>query len=141
MTSVTVMAGERINYLSIALRARGAIKTLRSLIKADKSVSAPTDELKHDLEAVVTSLKASDPSAPLHSRLASDVPYARFEEVQTLDEVTKSLKDTQVLSRLEALLQGGYKEDDVRTAIRLFSAVERRALYHYTDPFWAEKGM
>jgi hypothetical protein len=141
MTMVTTMAGERINYLSVALRARDAIKTLKSLAKQDRSASTPSKELKHELELVVNSLKAVDPSHPLHSKLSHEGPYTRFEEVQTLDEVTKSFKDTQVLSGLEALLEGGCKEEDVRTAVRLFSAIERRALYHYNDPFWAEKGM
>ena len=73
-------------------------------------------------------------------QLSHETPYRRFEEVQTLDEVSKSFKDTQLLSRLEAVLSGGTKQEDMRTAIRLFSAVERRALYHYNDPSWAGLG-
>jgi|HubBroStandDraft_6_1064221.scaffolds.fasta_scaffold592210_1 hypothetical protein len=141
MITVTNMPGERINYLSVALRARGAIKTLKSLMNVRQGVlSLPSPELQQDLEIVLRSLRAVDSSKPLHSGLSSEAPYRPFEEVQTLDEVTKSFKDAQALSRLEALLAGGCKQDDLRTAIRLFAAVERRALYHYSDPSWAQSG-
>ena len=138
METTAIMSGERINYLSIALRARGAIKTLKSLMNARQGVlSLPNAELLHDLESVVQSLKAVESSAPLHAKLSHEAPYRRFEEVQTLDEVSKSFKDSQLVASLEALLSGGCQEDDMRTAIRLFSAMERRALYHYNDPSWA----
>src|SRR5882762_7589406 len=108
MTTVTNMAGERTNYLSVALRARGAIKTLKSLMSARQGVlSLPNIELQQDLESVLRSLRAVDVSEPVHSKLSNDTPYRPFEEVQTFDEVTKSFKDAQALSRLEALLAGG----------------------------------
>ena len=136
MTTAPIMAGERINYLSIALRARAAIKTLKCLVETREF----TSELKRDLEVVLNSLKSGD-SKPLRSKLSNEVPYSRFEEVQTLDEVAKSFKDTDLVSRLEALLKGACEEDDVRSAIRVFSAIEKRALYQYNDPSWAEAGM
>jgi len=141
MEALEVMAGERINYLSVALRARGAIKTLKSLMGARQGVlSLPNTELQQDLQGVVQSLRSLEASEALHAKLSHEVPYRRFEEVQTLDEVSKSFKDAQVLARLEALLSGGCQEDDMRAAIRLFSAIERRALYHYNDPSWAGSG-
>jgi hypothetical protein len=142
MEAVSVMSGERINYLSVALRARGAIKTLKSLMNARQGIlSLPNPELQHDLNSVVQSLKAIESAEPLHAKLSHETPYRRFEEVQTFDEVTKSFKDTQLLAHLEALLNGGCEENDMRTAIRLFSAIERRALYHYNDPSWAGSGV
>jgi hypothetical protein len=136
-----LMAGERTNYLSVALRARAAIKTLKSLMNESQGIlSLSSSELAQDLKGVVQSLKAIESSEPLHAKLSHETPYRRFEEVQTLDEVSKSFKDTQLLSRLEAVLSGGTKQEDMRTAIRLFSAVERRALYHYNDPSWAGLG-
>jgi hypothetical protein len=142
MTTVTFVTGERINYLSVALRARGAIQTLKSLIDARQGVlSLPNPSLQEDLKSVLHSLRAGDSSEPVQSKLSGDVPYRPFEEVETLDEVSKSFKDTQILSRLEALIEGGCDEVDMRIAIRLFSAVERRALYHYNDPSWAHAGL
>jgi hypothetical protein len=142
MEGLAAMAGERTNYLSVALRARGAIKTLKSLMNARQGLlSLPNPELQEDLKSVVQSLKAIESSEPLHAKLSHEAPYRRFEEVQTLDEVSKSFKDAQLLARLEALLSGGYQQDDMRTAIRLFSAIERRALYHYSDPSWAGSGV
>jgi hypothetical protein len=132
------MAGERTNYLSVALRARGAIKTLKSLMNARQGLLSLSDsELQQDLKSVVQSLKAIESSETLHAKLSHEAPYRRFEEVQTLDEVSRSFKDEQLLARLEKLINGECQQEDMRTAIRLFSAIERRALYHYSDPSWA----
>ncbi len=126
------MAGERTDYLSVALRARAAIKTLKSLKNERQEVlTLSNSELEQDLKSVVQSLKAIESSEPLHAKLSHEAPYRRFEELQTLDEVSRSFKDAQLLARLEALLSGRRQQDDMRTAIRLFSAIERRALYHY----------
>jgi hypothetical protein len=133
-----VMAGERTNYLSLALRARGAIKTLKSLMNASQGLlPLSNSELAQDLDSVVQSMKAIGSSDSLHSKLSHERRYRRFEEVQTLDEVTRSFKDPKLLSRLEAVLNGGTKQEDMRAAIRLFCAVERRALHHYNDPSWS----
>jgi hypothetical protein len=141
METLTAMAGERTNYLSVALRARAAIKTLKSLMSRRQGIlSLSNSELEEDLRGVVQSLKAIETSEPLQARLSHEAPYRRFEEVQTLDEVSKSFKYAQLLSGLEALLSGGCQPDDIRTAIRLFSAIEKRALYHYSDPSWAGTG-
>ncbi len=142
MVTATGMVGERTNYLSVALRARGAIKSLKSMMNQCQGIlPLPSPELQQDLQSVVQSLKAIESSEPLHAKLSHEAPYRRFEEVQTLNEVSKSFKDIQVLARLEALLNGGCEQDDMRTAIRLFSAIEKRALYHYNDPSWAESGV
>ena len=138
METLTGMAGERTNYLSVALRARGAIKTLKSLMNARQGLlSLSNSELQQDLKSVVQSLRAIESSEPLHAKLSHEAPYRLFEEVQTLDEVSRSFKDDQLLARLQALINGGCQMEDMRTAIRLFSAIERRALYHYSDPSWA----
>ena len=142
MTTVAIMPGERINYLSVALRARAAIKTLKSLMNRRQGVlSLPNTELQEDLESVLRALRSIEPSRSVRSQLSSDIPYRRFEAVQTVDEVTRAFKDAHVLSRLEALSTGGCDEGDMRIAIRLFSAIERRALYHYNDPSWAQQGV
>lgn len=142
MEPLATMAGERTNYLSVALRARSAIKTLRSMMSACQGLlSIPNPELGQDLRSVVESLKAIEVSQPLHAKLCHEMPYRRFEEVQTLDEVSRSFKDPELIPRLEAVLDGGCQREDMRTAIRLFSAIERRALYHYSDPSWAGSGL
>ena len=128
------MTGERVNYLSVALRARAAIKTLKSLISAQQGVLLNT-ELQHDLAKVIAQLRGASANR-VHAKLASDVEYNRFEEVQTLEEVTKSFEEKELLSRLESLLEGGCNTDDMRSAVKLFSAIERQALYHYHDPSW-----
>jgi len=142
MDTQGAMAGERTNYLSVALRARAAIKALKLLMNEPQGIlSLSTSELGQDIKSVVQSLKAIESSEPLHAKLSHEAPYRRFEELQTLDEVSRAFKDTQLLTRLEALLSGRSEQDNMRTAIRLFSAIERRALYHYGDPSWAGPGV
>jgi hypothetical protein len=115
---------------------------LKSLLNAPQGLlSLSNSELQQDLKSVVQSLKAIESSGPVHAKLSHEAPYRRFEEVQTLDEVSKSFKDVQLLTRLEALINGVCQQEDIRTAIRLFSAIERRALYHYSDPSWAGSGV
>jgi hypothetical protein len=140
--NTVVMAGERTNYLSVALRARAAIKTLKSLMNESQgTLTLSSSEVQQDLESVVQSLKAIECSEPVQAKLSHQAPYRRFEELQTFDEVSKSFKDAQLLTGLEALLSGGGKPEHMRIAIRLFSAIEKRALYHYSDPSWAGSGV
>jgi hypothetical protein len=141
MTTGTMTAGERINYLSLALRARGAIQSLKALNASHQPVLIPSGELQHYLKTLVLSFKSFIGSHPGQSALTSEVPYRPFEEEQTIDEVAALFKGADVVSPLEALLKGACQDDDIRTAIRVCSAVERRALYRYHDPSWSEQWM
>ena len=135
MNAVTGMTGERTNYLSVALRARGAIKTLKKLMSERQGIlSLSNTELQTDLKGVLQSLKAIESSEPFSSNLSNESSYRPFEEVQTLDEVSKRFKGVELLTSLESLISGGCGSDEMRTAIRLFSAIEKTALYHYSDP-------
>jgi len=128
--------GERINYLSLALLARSAIKRLRLLLPT----SVPTPELKSALQAALNSL--SDPKNPhegLYSKLYDEAGFNRFEEIQTVEEVIRVLDDPNLKDRIERILKGQkYTDEDIRATIGFFSAVENRALYHYDDPSFAE---
>lgn len=136
-----IMAGERTNYLSVALRARAAIKTLKSLMLAQQGLLClSSTELHQDMKSVADLLRAIEHGEPLQARLSHEAPYRQFEEVQTVDEVSRSFKSAQILAPLEALLGGGSQKEDTRAAIRLFSAIEKRALYHYSDPSWSGLG-
>src|SRR5437660_7258956 len=128
-------AGERIHYLTLALEARSAIKRLKLLLKTKEY----TPELKSALKAAAVSLRAVDSQKNLYSKLYDDVGYSRFEEIETLQEVRRMLGDTGVGAHLERVLSGvNCTDEDVRAAIRFFSAMENRALYHYNDPSLAE---
>jgi len=127
--------GERINYLSLALQARSAMKRLRLLSPA----SALEPELKSALQAVLNSLTSQKPQEGLYSRLYDEAGFNRFEEIQTVEEVIHVLDDPKLKDRIELILGGEkYTGEDVRTVIGFFSAVENRALYHYDDPSLAE---
>lgn len=127
--------GERIKYLSLALQARSAIKRLRLLSPA----SEPAPELRSALQAALNSLTGSKPQEGLYSRLYDEAGFNRFEEIQTVEEVISVLDDPNLKDRIERILKGRkYGDEDIRTVIGFFSALENRALYHYDDPSLAE---
>jgi hypothetical protein len=131
-----VYCGERINYLSLALQARSAIKRLRLVLAG----SEPTPELKSALGAALNSLSepAPRPESPV-SKLHDEAGFNRFEEIRTVEEVIQVLQNPSLKDEIERILEGQkYTEEDVRATIGFFSAVEGRALYHYDDPSLAE---
>jgi hypothetical protein len=131
-----VNRGARINYLSLALQARSAIKRLKLLLAGNK----PTPELKAALLAALNSLgeptlRSGSPIAKLHD----EVGFDRFEEIQTVEEVIHILGDSNLREEIARIHSGeNYTEEDIRATIGFFSAVENRALYHYDDPSLAE---
>jgi hypothetical protein len=129
-------SGQRINYLSLAIEARRAIKGL----KAFASTRETTPELKSALNAVIGSINALKAPQELYSKLHEKGSYDYFEHLQTLKEVADALNDKHLAERLEAILASHYQEDDIQSAIRFFSAMEKRALHHYNDPLLAEAG-
>ena len=127
--------GDRINYLSLALQARSAIKRLRLLLPP----SEPTPELKTALQAALNSLSDTKPTEGLCSQLYDEAGFNRFEQIQTVEEVIRVLDDPNLKHGIEHILKGPeYTNEDVRATIGFFSAIENRALYHYDDPSLAE---
>jgi hypothetical protein len=127
--------GERVNYLSLALQARSAIKRLSSLVPPNE----PAIELKPALQAALNSLSEATAPQRLYSKLYDEAGFNRFEEIQTVDEVIRALNDPNLKDEIQRVLSGQrYTEQDVRAAVRFFSALENRALYHYDDPSLAE---
>jgi hypothetical protein len=131
---VAMNSGERINYLSLALQARSAIKRLSELRPIDK----PTSELKSTLQAALSSLGAAGMGESLCNRLYEEGGFNRFEEIHTLEEVIRTLNNANPQQEIGRIVSGEFADDDIRAAIRFFSAVENRALYHYDDPSLAE---
>jgi hypothetical protein len=128
-------SGERINYLSLALQARSAIKRLSQLRPLDK----PAAELKSTLQAALNSLVETKANEGLCGRLYDEGGFNRFEEIQTVEEVIRALEKSNPRSEIGRIVAGEeYTEEDIRAAIRFFSALENRALYHYDDPSLAE---
>src|SRR5271169_283831 len=127
--------GERVNYLSLALQARSAIKRLRLLLPPNE----PTPQLKSALQAALNSLSDTKPHEDLCSKLYDEGGFNRFEQIQTVEEVIRVLDDPNLRDGIEHILKGPeYTNEDVRATIGFFSAVENRALYHYDDPSLAE---
>ena len=133
--SITMAAsGERINYLSLALQARSAIKRLKLLAAG----STPPAELLSALKAAIDSLEVPSGHGELCSKLYDEAGFNRFEEVQTVEEVIADLDESRLSDEMNRLITGCGTQEDIRAAIRFFSALENRALYHYDDPSLAE---
>src|SRR5712692_2960163 len=114
--------GERINYLSLALQARSAIKRLKLVL----SGSEPTPELKSALRAALDSLSepTPKPESPI-AKLHADAGFNRFEEIQTVEEVIHVLGDPHLRDEIARIHAGEtYTEEDIRATIGFFSAVE-----------------
>src|SRR5579863_4330310 len=130
-------SAERVHYLSLALDARLVIKALRQ-----RSPSKGTDEaLQSSLRAALHSLKAISRGGDMYSRLGDLEPYEHFEQIYTLQEVSASLNDSNLLRELEALSAPEGPSAAARAAaLKFFSEVERRALHYYSDPCLSEMG-
>jgi hypothetical protein len=130
-------SAERVHYLSLALDARLVIKALRQ-----KSPTEATNaELQGSLRAVLDSLRAINRGGDMYSRLGDLEPYEHFEQIYTLQEVSASLNDPNLLKELEGLSAPEGPSAAVKvTALKFFSEVERRALHYYSDPCLSEMG-
>ena len=114
--------GERINYLSLALQARSAIKRLKLVLSGGK----PTPELRSALQAALDSLSepTPKPESPI-AKLHADAGFNRFEEIQTVEEVIHVLGDPHLRDEIARIHAGEtYTEEDIRATIGFFSAVE-----------------
>src|ERR1700688_3067568 len=90
--------GERINYLSLALQARSAIKRLKLVLSGGE----PTPELKFALRAALSSLSDPTPqSGTPVSKLHEEAGFNRFEEVRTVEEVLDVLADPNLQDEIE----------------------------------------
>jgi hypothetical protein len=129
-------AVERINYLALAMEARKAMKDLKAFART-KEVSP---QLTTALRGAVNSVKALASPGKLYSELHNEGGYDRSEAIQTLTEVADQLQGENFLTKLESVLAGKGSPDDFQSAIRFFSAIEKKALYYYDDPSLAETG-
>ncbi len=118
--------GERINYLSLALQARSAIKRLKFLRPGNEA----TPELKSALQAALNSLTSPKPQEGLYSKLYDEAGFNRFEEIQTVEEVIHAIDDSNLEGEIERILMGqNYTEEDVRATIMfLFRSRKSSAL-------------
>ncbi len=77
----------------------------------------------------------------MYSRLGDLEPYEHFEQIYTLQEVSASLNDSNLLKELESLSGPDGPSGAAKiTALKFFSEVERRALHYYSDPCLSEMG-
>lgn len=132
--SVMVAIGERVHYLSLALDARRALNAIRS---ADQS-GEESPELQDSIRAATESLEILSTHADLYAKHAPQ-HYNRYEEIQTLREVSSSIDAESLLRSMKTLLSGsGKTRDDLQVVRKFFRALESRALHHYNDPTSAD---
>ena len=128
-----VSAGERIQYLSLALDARQAIEALCSFLETGNQ----SPKLKGSIQDVTSYLEAVNGGGDLYAGLTGPSSFEHFEQIQTLDEVKESFRDKDLVSRLEGVLNAKsdhLKRENAKFAIKFFSKLEGRALHHYNQP-------
>jgi hypothetical protein len=130
-------AGERLNYLTMALEARRALNALRLCLKSRQR----TPELTSSLSAATASLEALGAPSDMYAKHGEAI-YSTYEEIKTLQEVRRALNVDDLNLSLKSLLSDDPpKEDTLRMAIRFFTALESRALHHCDDPALSQGSM
>jgi len=128
-----VTAGERIQYLSLALDARKAIEALCAFLETgERSV-----KLKRSIRDVTNYLQAVQGGGDLYANLSGRSSFEHFEQIQTLDEVKNAFQDKDLVAKLEGVLKPGSsraQRENAKYAIKFFSRLEGRALHHYNQP-------
>src|SRR5712672_1531959 len=85
--SVMERSGERIQYLSVALDARHAIRALRSAQMSPEMGSS----LNKVLGTVISSFRVLDEPEEFCKHLAENTGYDHFEQLQILSEVRNAI--------------------------------------------------
>ena len=128
-----VTAGERIQYLSLAMDARKAIEALCQFLETGER----TPNLEKAIHDVANYLEAVEGGGDLYANLRADSSFEHFEQIQTLDEVKSALDDKRLVQRLEGVLEAPStrtQRENAKYAIKFFSRLEGRALHHYNQP-------
>ena len=120
----------RSRYLALALDARKVIDALIEFVDKEKREEGLDQSLQEVIDSLQT--KKEDIFSPLRDRLAFSEYY---EQVCTVDEALKPTDRAKIVEKLEtvkakqATLEK--QKQDAFDAIKLLSAIESRALYHY----------
>jgi hypothetical protein len=128
-----VAAGEKIQYLSLALDARKAIEALCEFLETGER----REGLERSIHDVTGYLAAVQGGGDLYANLHEDSSFEHFEQIQTLDEVETALGDKDLVARLEGVLtakSARIRRENAKYAIKFFSKLEGRALHHYNQP-------
>jgi len=128
-----VTAGERIQYLSLALDARKAIEALCRFLETGER----SPKLERSIHDVTDYLEAVQGGGDLYTNLQADSSFEHFEQIQTLDEVKTALDDKDLVEKLEGVLNARsarVQRENAKYAIKFFSKLEGRALHHYNQP-------
>jgi len=128
-----VTAGERIQYLSLALDARKAIEAICTFLETGER----TRNLERSIHDVTNYLAAVEGGGDLYANLSGDSSFEHFEQIQTLDEVKNALHDKDLVAKLEGVLEAKSRRiqrENAKYAIKFFSKLEGRALHHYNQP-------
>jgi hypothetical protein len=121
----------RSRYLSLALLSRRTIEGLRPV-----TTGSPVEpDLDKSLRKLLAGVSPTDNTAFV-KRLVASGAWTRFEELSTLDEVKAETGTDHLEQIVSSVLSERNVELRARNAkllIRFLTAVEGRALQHYTD--------
>lgn len=121
----------RSRYLSLALLSRRTIEGLRGLTLG----GAVGPDLDSSLQKLLAGV-SSESNTTFVNSLESSGAWTRFEELSTLDEVKAETGIEGLGEIVSSVLSEGSEElrtQNAKHLIRFLTAVEGRALQHYTD--------
>jgi len=119
----------RSRYLSLALTSRKAINSLRAVVSGN-----PVDqELGQSLQDFLAGIEGK---TNFVDHLQASSAWTHFEELSTVDELKNETGADDLSSVVSAVLKGVSDEahrQNARRLIDFLTAVEGRALQHYTE--------
>jgi hypothetical protein len=122
----------RSRYLALALDARKLIDVLIDFVDRGERRQGFDNCLQEVIDSLNPSAEEESLFSPLHNPLAFSEFY---EQVQTVNEALKPNKPDEIVQKLLSVKAQGADENkqkqDAFEAIKLLSAIESRALYHY----------
>lgn len=122
----------RSRYLTLALLARRAINSLRAVAAGD-----PIDQALGDsLHKLLAGTERGGEAAQFVTHLQTSGAWTYFEELSTVDELKNETGTVDLGAVVTSVLGDANEESRRRNAKRLIgflTAVESRALQHYTD--------
>lgn len=118
-------------YLALALASRTAIKSLRDF----QAAGVPDQQLRKAIGDVLESLRAPHDVNNLFGAPPTQSPFAHYEQLLTIEEVTSALKNKHIVDKLAQIFTADEEErkKNISEAVEFFYTLETRALHHYSQ--------
>jgi hypothetical protein len=119
-------------YLALALASRTVINSLQHF----QSEGVADQQLERSIQDVLESLRETRDVNNLFGASPRQSPFAHYEQLLTLEEVTQALQGKNIVDKLAQIFVTANDEErkeNVSEAVEFFYTLESRALYHYAQ--------